>query len=88
VRAKTAGQGQASITWRTKQHSFAEHQASLFNWPAGAEWQEVRVPLPEQSRILHIRINPPQNASGIEIDAIEIKGSAAASNFQFHSETK
>jgi uncharacterized sulfatase len=75
VRAKTAGLGQASITWRTKQDSFAEHQVANFNWPAAAEWQEVRVPLPEQSRILHIRINPPRAANGIEIQSIEMKDS-------------
>jgi hypothetical protein len=75
VRAKTAGQGQASITWRTKQDGFSEHQVAHFNCPDGAEWQEVRVPLPERSRILHIRINPPRAASGIEIQSIEMKDS-------------
>lgn len=86
VRAKTVGQGQASITWRTKQDSFAENQTTRFNWPAGAEWQEVHVTLPEQSRILHIRIHPPQSASGIEIDSIELKGSDASKAFHFDSE--
>ncbi len=28
VRAKTVGQGQATITWRTKEDSFAEHQTT------------------------------------------------------------
>lgn len=86
VRAKTVGQGQASITWRTKQDSFAEHQTAHFNWPAGAEWQVVHVTLPEQSRILHIRIQPPQNVSGIEIDSIELKGSDASKVFHFNSQ--
>lgn len=78
VQAKEAGQGPASITWRTKQDSFAAHQSTAFDWPAGAEWQEVRVPLPEKSRIIHIRIHPPRAATGIEIQSIELKGSSAA----------
>jgi len=76
VRANEAGKGPASITWRTKQDSFAAHQSAAFNWPAGAEWQEVRVPLTEKSRIIHIRINPPQDATGVEIQSIELKGSS------------
>lgn len=86
VRSKTVGQGNASITWRTQQDSFAAHQTTNFHWSAGAEWQEVRVELSEQSRILHIRIHPPQNASGIEIDSIELKGSDSSKVFHFNSE--
>lgn len=74
VRATEAGKGRATITWRTKQDSFAEHQMSEFDWPSGAEWQQVRVQLPEKSRILHIRITPPRSATGIEIQSIELKG--------------
>jgi uncharacterized sulfatase len=76
VRAKEAGKGSASITWRTKQDSFAAHQSAAFDWPVGAEWKEVRVPLTEKSRIIHIRINPPQDATGVEIQSIELKGSS------------
>lgn len=86
VRAKTVGQGKASVTWRSKQNSFAEHQTTSFNWPTGNEWQEVHVALPEQSRIFHIRIHPPQNASGIEIDSIELKGSESSRVFHFNSD--
>jgi uncharacterized sulfatase len=76
VRAKEVGKGSASITWRTKQDSFAAHQSAAFDWPVGAEWKEVRVPLTEKSRIIHIRINPPQDATGVEIQSIELKGSS------------
>jgi hypothetical protein len=86
IRAKDAGQGKASITWRTKAESFSAHQTSEFAWPAGAEWQEVRVELPEKSRILHIRITPPKAASGIEIQSMEFKGSTGKpSNFSFET---
>jgi arylsulfatase A-like enzyme len=86
VRATEAGQGPASITWRTKQDSFAAHQSATFDWPAGAEWREVRVPLPDKSRIIHIRINPPRAATGIEIQSIELTGGTDAPRvFRFDS---
>lgn len=84
VRATAAGKGQASITWRTKAQSFEVHQTAAFDWPSGAEWQEVRVALPEQSRIIHVRINPPKSARGIEVQSIELKGTTGAgSAFRF-----
>jgi uncharacterized sulfatase len=86
VRAKESGKGPASITWRTKQDSFAAHQSATFDWPAGIEWREVRVPLSEKSRIIHIRINPPKGATGIEIQSIKLKGgSDAPCAFRFDS---
>lgn len=87
IRAKDAGQGKASITWRTKAESFAAHQSAEFAWPTGAEWQEVRVELPEKSRILHLRITPPKSATGIEIQSIEFRGSQGKPS-SFHFESK
>ncbi len=75
ARARTAGKGSASITWRTKQDSFAEHQSASFDWPIGNDWQEVKVTLPEKARILHVRLNPPRGAEGIELQSIEFKDS-------------
>lgn len=74
LRATEVGNGAASITWRTKEASFESHQSSSFQWPAGEQWQEVRVELPEQSRIIHLRINPPKNAKDIEVQSIELLG--------------
>jgi arylsulfatase A-like enzyme len=89
VRAKEAGQGLASITWRTKQDSFAAHQSATFDWPAGTEWQEVRVQLPEKSHIIHIRINPAKDATGVEIQSIELKSSSDSTRtFRFESKKK
>lgn len=88
IRARTEGQGPAKMTWRTKQDSFAEHQSSTFNWPTGAEWQEVQIELSEASRIIHIRIHPPQAATGIEIDSIEFKGRDSVKLFDFNSVPK
>lgn len=78
VRAREAGQGPASITWRTKQASFEPQQSAVFDWPAGAEWRDIQVQLSESSRIIHIRITPPKAATGIEIQSIELKGSRGA----------
>lgn len=74
MRAKDAGMGKASITWRTKEASFAANQTSEFDWPTGEEWQEVRLELSDKSHILHIRINPPKAATGIEIQSINLEG--------------
>ena len=74
LRAINAGDGSASITWRTKAESFAPHQSAAFNWPSDTDWQEVRVSLPEKSRIIHLRIIPPVGATGIEIQSIDLHG--------------
>jgi len=74
ARAQSAGKGTASVTWRTKEESFAPRQSASFDWPIGAEWQEVRVQLPERSRIIHLRIQPPPAATGIEVESIDLKG--------------
>lgn len=73
IRSRTAGQGQASITWRTKQASFAAHQTSAFDWPVGSEWKEVQVHLAETDRIIHVRVTPPRGSTGIEIQTIQFK---------------
>jgi len=84
VRSSSAGQGHASITWRTKTESFQPHQTAVFDWPTNTEWQEVRVPLPEKSRIIHLRITPPKGATGIEIQSIELQGKGGDSRtFRF-----
>lgn len=86
VRATDAGQGRASIAWRTKQESFEPHQSAAFDWPGKADWQEVRVPLAEKSRIIHLRIHPPRGASGIEIQSIELQGTGGDTRaFRFDS---
>jgi uncharacterized sulfatase len=73
LRAINAGDGSASITWRTKAESFSPQQSAAFNWPADTDWREVRVSLPENSRIIHLRINPPAGATGIEIQSIDLQ---------------
>lgn len=77
LRSTDSASGRASITWRTKAGSFEPHQAVSCRWPAGADWQEVRVTLPERARILHLRIMLPAGAAGIEIQSIELSSQNA-----------
>lgn len=81
VRAADVGDGQASIAWRTKSESFLPHQSVAFEWPASSEWQEVTVTVPEAADILHVRIIPPQGATGIEIRSIDLRGSDLKNQF-------
>lgn len=84
ARAADAGSGRASITWRTPAESFAPHQSVLFDWPAQDDWREVRVELPEQSKILHLRIHPPHRSTGLEIRSLQLQGQGGVSRaFRF-----
>jgi hypothetical protein len=87
LRAVDPGNGHASITWRTRSESFEPHQSVLFDWPVQKDWQEVRVELPEKSRIIHLRINPPQGSTGIEIQSIHLQGQGGKSR-AFRFDTK
>lgn len=75
VRCKSAGNGKATISWRTKQKSFADDQVAGFDWPSGDVFQPVHIALGEQARIIHVRINPPRGASGVEFESMEFKDS-------------
>ncbi len=71
VRAKSGGA--STITWRTKTASFTPEQTAPFDWPASADWQEVKVELPETNRLIHLRITPPRSGTGLEIQSIELR---------------
>lgn len=73
LRAINAGDGRASITWRTKAESFEPHQSATFKWPEDAEWQEVRVQLTEKSNIIHLRIIPPVGSTEVDIQSIVLQ---------------
>ncbi|MFO0869671.1 MAG: sulfatase-like hydrolase/transferase [Pirellulales bacterium] len=63
----------AAISWRTRKASFAAHQVVRFDWPAGSGWQTVQIRLPEQARILHVRIQPPPSAREVAIQSVEFR---------------
>lgn len=75
IRARSAGKGAATVTWRTKQESFADHQSASFDWPVGSESREVKATLSEKAHIPHVRITPPRDAERIEVESIEFKDS-------------
>jgi hypothetical protein len=83
LRSHAGGAGRGRITWRTRQSSFAEHQVSEFEWPVGREWQEVQVTIPENAVILHVRIHPPADATGLEVQSIEFEGGENRVRFAF-----
>ena len=70
LRARTGAP--SSITWRTKTASFAPEQSAAFDWPAGSEFSEIKVKLPEKSRVIHLRITPGKATSGVEVQFIEL----------------
>jgi uncharacterized sulfatase len=82
LRAQAGGPG--TITWRTKTASFTPEQVAAFDWPAGADFQEVTVTLPEKARLIHLRLTPPRGAAGAEIQSITLrdaKGKETAFSF-------
>jgi uncharacterized sulfatase len=72
IRAKQGGK--STVTWRTKSAAFAPEQAATFDWPASAEWQEIKVELAEATRIIHVRITPAKGSTGVEMQSIELRG--------------
>jgi arylsulfatase A-like enzyme len=72
VRAKQGGR--SSIAWRTReQPDFTSVNTAGFDWPASADWQEVRVEVPVTGRLIHLRISPAMGSAGLEVQSIEIR---------------
>jgi arylsulfatase A-like enzyme len=72
LRARTGGP--STITWRTKTASFTPEQSTPFDWPAGNSFQEVKLELPERSRLIHLRITPAKSVAGAEIKSVHLRG--------------
>jgi uncharacterized sulfatase len=83
VRAKQGGQ--SNIAWRThEQKDFAPENTASFNWPASAEWQQVKVELPVNGRLIHLRISPALGGTALEAQSIELRGlSGRPQSWQF-----
>ena len=86
VRAKSGGE--STITWRTKTASFTPEQNAPFDWPTSADWQEVKVELPETNRLIHLRITPPRSGTGLEIQSIELRARKGEPRVWHFTETK
>lgn len=73
LRAKQGGK--STLTWRTKQQpDFIPENTAAFDWPASDDWCEIRVDLPVQGRLIHIRVNPAKGSSDLAIQSIELRG--------------
>jgi uncharacterized sulfatase len=84
LRAKTGGP--STVTWRTKTASFTPEQTATFDWPADDSFQEVKLELPEKSRLIHLRITPARSVVGAEIQSIDLRGKVGpATSFRFPS---
>lgn len=71
VRAREAGKG--SLSWRTKdEKDFVAAHAASFEWKAVPENQELKVELPVQGRLIHLRLLPTP-AAALEFSSIEIQ---------------
>jgi hypothetical protein len=72
------------MTWRTPVASFTPAQSASFDWPACPNWQTVTVELPEQTKILHVRILLPEGAQKVELQSVafrDSRGQTAAYSF-------
>ncbi len=78
VRAKRGGA--SSVTWRTKQQpDFLPANAASFEWPASDEWREIRVDLPVEGRLIHLRVTPAKGSENDEVLSIELRGKTGES---------
>ena len=90
MRAQQGGKG--STTWRTKaENDFVAENTAAFDWPASAEWQELKIELPVKGRLLHLRIMPAKECAGLEVQSLTLapaSGSPAVFDFTKTSDAR
>ncbi|MCC6354432.1 MAG: sulfatase-like hydrolase/transferase [Verrucomicrobiae bacterium] len=75
VRARVQDGGQGSLSWRTKQQpDFVPENTVAFDWSQAQGTSGVRVELPVQGRLIHVRITAPKGARGLAIQSVELQG--------------
>lgn len=75
VRAKQGGK--SSFAWRTKATAdFVPENTAAFDWPASSDWQEVKMELPVKGQLIHLRVNPAKDSSGLEVQSIALHGNS------------
>ncbi len=79
--------GASSFAWRTKtQSDFVSENSVAFNWPTSAQWQEVKVAIPDQGRLTHLRLMSAKGGNNVEIQTIEFQPSdGKIQSFRFDS---
>lgn len=76
ARVKQGGKGFAS--WRTKEQTdFLPANKVTFDWPSGDDWQQTKVPLSFQGRMIHLRLGTPAGGQALEIQSVELKSESA-----------
>jgi hypothetical protein len=85
VRAKQGGK--SSFAWRTTSTpDFVPENAAVFEWPTSSDWRDVKAELPASGSLVHLRINPGKDCTGVEIQSIELRGkNAKAQIWRFDS---
>jgi uncharacterized sulfatase len=86
LRARATTGGKATASWRTtRTKDFTAENSVSFDWPAGTEWQDVKVALPVEDSLIHLRLTPARSSSGLEVQSIELRGrgAAPARNYRF-----
>ena len=75
VRAKQAGA--STFSWRTNvEKEFTAGNSVSFTWPTSTDWHDVRAELPVKGRLVHLRITPAKESTGLEIDSIALEGAS------------
>jgi len=75
LRLRATHGGKTTFTWRTdQQDNFVSDKSAAFNWPTSSEWQEIKVVLPVEGNLIHLRIMPPKGTTGLEVQSIELQG--------------
>lgn len=72
LRCRTSKAGLAAITWRTKQRSFEPNQSAEFRWTGDEAIQDVKVSIPEEENVIHVRIQLPAGAAFADVESITI----------------
>jgi uncharacterized sulfatase len=85
VRAKQGGK--STFTWRTNtEKDFTAANSVFSDWPTSGEWQEVKAELPVKDRLVHLRITPAKDCTGLEIESITLKGNSGTPvTFRFNA---
>lgn len=75
MRVRATKGGPCTCAWRTKQQpDFTDDKSVTASWPASTDWQEIKAELPAKGRVIHLRIAPAKDASGLAIQSIELHG--------------
>ena len=75
LRLRAQQGGPSSLAWRTsEQKDFTAENTAAFDWPASADWREVKVEMPATGRLIHLRLTPARGGGGAEIQSIALRG--------------